>query len=246
MTLNDFQRNDLNEMLTRIVYERIVELGDHVIDLGANHAHHTKELSRLVGSTGIVHAFEPNPNLSECFVGLSNVRLWPFAAGDEASTEHLHIPRGLDGWASVKDFRAELPEREFDVIPIKQITLDSLSEIDVEKITFVKVDVERRELQALRGMRRLLSARRAVFVVENVTDDISNFIAPFGYSVAPFSSEASGLGLSNSVSAPTEFLDAALPLSHQFNDALLAVASPSNFVSRFFKSSISLIAPSKA
>ena len=75
----------------------------------------------LVGANGVVHAFEPNiahfPKLTAI---APNVRLWPFALGNELSIQCLHVPAGLDGLASLRDIRSELPDRQFRLLTTVQ------------------------------------------------------------------------------------------------------------------------------
>jgi FkbM family methyltransferase len=199
--------HETNEALTRAVYNKIVEPGDHVIDLGAHVGHHTRELSRLVGPGGIVHAFEPNIDHFQALLAIgANVRLWPFAAGNELQTVKLHVPRGLDGWASIQDIRAELADRTFDIIDTIQVCIDDLSEIEQAKITFIKADVERRELYALLGMPKLLRAARPTLVIENVSGEILALLSRLDYLVTDlYGGDWNGRHhLPNSVAFPLE------------------------------------------
>src|SRR5262249_16311121 len=132
----------------------------------------------------------------------SNVRLWPCAVGDSLKVEHLHIPAGLHGWASLVDFSAEMPDRTFRVQPTMQIPVDAIDSIDRSAVTFVKLDVERRELEALRGMVRFLNDARPLIILENVTPQIETLLASLEYAVFDFAGRpwrGDIKGLSNSV-----------------------------------------------
>ncbi len=171
------------EQATRVIYSKLARSGDTVIDCGANHGDHTRILSSLVGPKGRVHAFEPNFELYPLLLAIGdNVRLWPFAAGEALRLETLHVPTGLDGWASLNDIRSLLPERKFTLRNTVQVALDSLAELK-PPIRFIKVDVEGREINAIRGMKRLLIQSRPQIVFENLTKPIENFLATIGFKV---------------------------------------------------------------
>ena len=126
-TLSHRQRHFLCEKLTEISYSRYLREGDSAIDCGANIGHHTRLLSKVVGPGGRVHAFEPNPALFKGLLALgTNIRLWPFAAGDELQICRLHIPEGLIGWASLEDIRGLLPDRSFRLVTTAQVRIDDL------------------------------------------------------------------------------------------------------------------------
>ena len=75
---------------------RVTRSGDIVFDIGANIGLHTGLLSRLVGPTGRVYAFEPNPLLASCLertvAGLSNARLYGVALSHTEADAVLYIP----------------------------------------------------------------------------------------------------------------------------------------------------------
>lgn len=221
--LNAVQINAVNETLTRAVYTNFVRAGDHVLDLGANHGDHTKDLATLVGPYGLVHAFEPNYKMLPELSAIPNTRVWAYAAGDMLSIEHLHVPTGLDGWASLQDIRSELPAREFELLTVIQAPLDYFDEIKFDKITFAKIDVERRELQALSGMTKLLNERRAILVIENANDEIKSFLAKYDYRVIPM---MESIDLSNSIALPCKAsANVIIPTKQQISEALAFATS---------------------
>jgi FkbM family methyltransferase len=181
----------VNEVLTRIVFEKILTAGDHALDIGANEGYHTVVLSRLVGEAGLVHAFEPNiahfPKLTTI---APNVRLWPFALGNELSIQRLHVPAGLDGWASLQDIRSELPDRQFRLLTTVQLKLDQLmSEIDAARVTFIKIDAERQEAAVLDGMVDFLGRAEAVIVIELGNPQAAIVLSGLGYQLFQFDGE---------------------------------------------------------
>jgi FkbM family methyltransferase len=214
----------LNEMLTSVVYRRVVKAGDHVLDIGANEGAHTAALSSLVGPGGIVHAFEPNtqhyPKLEKL---PDNVKLWPCAVGHKFSREILHIPENVDGWASLNsDVRDALPSHDFRLQPTIQVPLSSIEEIHTPRLTFIKIDVEGREKQVLEGMRTpqksgwwgrtadgLLRVARPILVIENVTSDIYRLLKQEEFEILDFVGRdwSAGEGLPNSVVIPKEMAD---------------------------------------
>ena len=175
---NAQQNHFFCEKLTQIIYSRHVKNGDCVIDCGANQGLHTRELSRLVGETGIVHAFEPNPDLIKILLNInSNVRVWPFAAGETLDIVRLHVPTGLEGWASLHDIRPILQNYQFKLFSTIQVDLNRLDEIHERPVRFVKLDVERHELAALKGAGIWLSlSMTALFAASMFT--LFTYVAP--------------------------------------------------------------------
>ena len=180
-TVNAFSPSQLHiftERMTVEVAKKVISPGDTVLDLGANVGYHTDTFSRLVGEAGMVHAFEPNPVLWPHLHRWSNVRLWPFAVGDELGVATLHVPvrPNSDQVATLIEttmFGATLPRS----VPV--VAIDILPE--VIGASFVKIDIERYELQALNGMKGLIARCEPVIVFEGITPEIEAFFASIGY-----------------------------------------------------------------
>jgi FkbM family methyltransferase len=147
--------------LTRLV-TRVVRRGDTCLDVGANVGWYTVLCRRLVGPSGAVHAFEPNPpvfsrlraNL-ELAGSPSNVHLHATALGREPGTADLHVFAGMaDGHASLSD----QGRSDFATVacPVRRLG-DVLDEVRAPAISFVKMDVEGAELGVLEGAGRLLT-----------------------------------------------------------------------------------------
>jgi len=167
--------------LTGIVAAKIIQIGDHVLDLGANVGYHTRKFSEEVGDTGLVHAFEPNPALWSTLLLFPNTRVWPVAVGDRISVEKFILPVEHDQVGSIvdpRDFMGDVPTK---ILSVPQVTIDSLDEISSHRISFVKIDVERREEAALTGMTSLLRRDQPIIVYENDTPGIQLVLGSAGY-----------------------------------------------------------------
>jgi FkbM family methyltransferase len=159
-----------------------VTTGDWVVDVGANVGIYAVRLSQLVGSSGRVLAFEP---VAETFdllasnisvAGAHNVSLFNVAVSSKIGVAGMSLPRFATGLTNY--YMAALTERggEFEVLTIP---LDAL--MPSKRISFVKIDVEGHELQALLGMRELLRRDRPRLVVEGRSDEVAALLQGLGY-----------------------------------------------------------------
>lgn len=202
-----------SETFTRLVYTAVVRPGDTVLDIGSNMGQHTAHLARIVGESGLVHAFEPNTAHYKQLLSIAGtVRLWPLAIGERLSIEQLNVPEGLEGWASLGDVATMLPGRRIAHVTVIQAALDELHIPIGGRLSFIKLDVEGNEHKALLGARRLIETHRPVIVAENVTEQIVDEMASHGYAGTDFFGTPLGdprclsgsLALPNSLLAPRE------------------------------------------
>lgn len=128
------------------------------IDGGAN----VGAWSRVMGDYfDCVHSFEPNPAAYECLV--RNISEWDL---DDVVTTH---PRGISDrheFVSIgtKDGARTVTGRITGKGPIECVTIDSL---DLAACSFLKLDVEGYEAQALTGARETIRRHRPWIMVEN-------------------------------------------------------------------------------
>lgn len=133
-----------------------VRPGMTVVDVGANIGYFTAHLSRLVGSQGWVHAFEPEPvNFSILMEnvsmnGLSNVALHHAAVGREHGEASLHI----------SDFNGgmhRLYESVCCIGPIVRVPVLRIDDVLANgTVDLIKIDIEGYEEAALRGAENCL------------------------------------------------------------------------------------------
>ncbi|CAM3247504.1 FkbM family methyltransferase [Asticcacaulis taihuensis] len=173
----------LNEMLTQYIAGKIIKPGNTVYDLGANIGFHTRYFASLTGNAGMVHAFEPNFELWANLMALPGVRLWPLAIGDRTSVENFFLPIGLDQVGSLVDARDFLGDVPVKILSVSQVRIDDLKEVIGVPVSFVKIDVERREYFALNGMLETLKNYEPVLIFENNTADTQHLLEGIGYTV---------------------------------------------------------------
>jgi FkbM family methyltransferase len=176
--------------------KRTLKSGMTVLDVGANIGYFSALASGLVGSSGQVHAFEPMPkNLSRLRQNLSVFRwahTFPYAVGDATGTAVIHFNESEDGWASL--LSGHDLERRAD---INVIRLDDwIHHHAINRIDFMKIDIEGGEFRALQGAQEILSRFRPVIVAElnavclardhRKPEDVVVLLRSLGYGCSPF------------------------------------------------------------
>jgi FkbM family methyltransferase len=149
---------DLDRKVSRLI-AHLVRPGDTVMDVGANLGLVTLQLAALVGSDGLVHAFEPNPAMFELLTqtlernAARNVRLHTYALGLETGRLPLMFPEGHAGLGSlISDARPGWRRVEVDVRPLSEV----VAELGVGPVRLLKIDVEGFEAEVLGGARAWL------------------------------------------------------------------------------------------
>jgi FkbM family methyltransferase len=198
------RKHVLNEFSTREIAQKYIKPGDTVLDLGANQGFHTTEFVKHVGPSGLVHAFEPNYELWPFLVSLKNVRLWPVAVGDAISVESFILPTSSTSHqvGSIVDPRDFLGPVDVKILSVPQVTLDSLKELQSSKISFMKIDIERREASCLRGARETIAKNQPVIVFENNTQETEELLNSMGYMVTTMIHPRIGISLANMLAVP--------------------------------------------
>lgn len=143
----------------------LVPPGRRAVDVGMWWGPWTRRLARLATA---VDAFEPNPDLVSTLSRTlpPNVTVHPFAVSDRSGEATLRIPvggRGSEGRATLLPPGAGAEAGSHRSVPVSTVALDDLNLGDVG---FVKVDVEGRILEALRGADRLIRRNRPNLVLE--------------------------------------------------------------------------------
>lgn len=142
---------------------RLVKPGDRVIDIGSNIGFYTEELARLVGATGEVYAFEPDPTnfarLTRRVRHLPQVRTANAAVGERSGQIELYLSPDLN--VDHRTYATDEPRRR---VLVECVALDELFRDTASTVQFVKLDIQGAERAALLGMRELLARSPGVHV----------------------------------------------------------------------------------
>lgn len=167
---------DLHEM-----FERLLEPGMVTFDVGANLGEMALHMASRVGRTGAVYAFEPVPAVSERLRqnvnrnGLEEiVRIVAFALSDadgETEIAYADTSSNNQGLASIVNFTEPVGSLR---ATIKTITLDHfVREEDIDRIDFIKIDIQGAEARFLDGARETLSRFHPKLFMEFSPADLS-------------------------------------------------------------------------
>jgi FkbM family methyltransferase len=161
------------------VTARVRELlkpGGVFVDVGANVGYYTMMAASLVGATGKVIAFEPNPQNCELIQmsvqanDFNNVELYPLAVADQPGTVELLL-EGTHSNARLLNPAQETAPVHMIKHSVSTVTLDEVLAGEC-RIDLIKLDIEGAEPRAWQGMQRLLQQHRPVILTEFFPDFI--------------------------------------------------------------------------
>ncbi|MEP4987089.1 MAG: FkbM family methyltransferase [Paracoccaceae bacterium] len=162
------------DLPTQLVAEAFVKKGNHVLDVGANYGHFALSAASIVGETGRVDAFEPNPVVYSRLVqhislnDLSHVTPHNLGAADQEMTLELNVPRVNSGEGTFG--KSEYEDK--DVISCQVRRLDDV--MRGSRIDFIKIDVEGFEVNALKGAQEIIEQQRPIILTEIVNSHLEN------------------------------------------------------------------------
>jgi len=178
-------------------YLKLVRRGDAVIEVGANLGYFTGLFGNIVGSKGVVLAFEPIPHTREQLLlnteKLKQVSILPYAISDQQGDFEMFIPGCIHGQASLRQHSSS-GWKTVDKVTSVTVKCKALSEItqvrSLSRIDFMKVDVEGAELLVLKGARDILMRDHPILHLE-IEDRWMN---AFGYGASEIESFLRSIG----------------------------------------------------
>jgi FkbM family methyltransferase len=159
-----------------------VKPGDTCLDIGAQKGYVSLTLAEAVGEDGKVFSFEADSRAAEKFLANvkrskhSCIQLQQYALGEREGTCTFVLSNVL-GWSS--RFPNEIARQAINKsVEVPMHALDVLMEekaveINLAKLSFIKLDVEGSEPFVIKGMRKLLSAAKPVLFLEVNYDSLA-------------------------------------------------------------------------
>jgi FkbM family methyltransferase len=179
---HELMYNGFEETEVRFV-QRLLRPGMTVLDIGAHHGLYTLLMSKRVGRSGRVIAFEPSPR--ECrrlakhvrVNRRNNVEIESCALGNSGGDTDLFVVDGSRDWGnSLRPPAVPEPTRR---VRVRLRKLDDLLAVrGLEKVDFIKLDAEGGELAVLQGARKLLQTAPRPAILAEVEDIRTR---PWGY-----------------------------------------------------------------
>jgi len=156
-----------HEALATKVVRRVLSSGMTVIDIGANLGYYALLEASLVGEEGQVYALEPVPENFEMLSknievnDYKNVKAYCKAISSKSDVAEMALTHGSN-WGSLFDTTAEtasdyisqrMRKLTRQTTKVNAVTLDEfLSAEGVNRVNFIRMDIEGYEVEAVKGM----------------------------------------------------------------------------------------------
>lgn len=148
------------------IVRNVVKKGDTAVDIGAMIGCYTLVFAKLVGETGKVFAFEPEPENYEILQknisinGYKNTNIVKKAVSNVDGEMRLYI---ADGNLGMHTLGKPINWKPREVVNIRTVRLDSC--FKGSQISFIKMDIQGAEGLALRGMEDVLQRSKQVKMI---------------------------------------------------------------------------------
>lgn len=162
----DLSINHTYEETETALVKKEVKKGDVVLDIGANIGYYTLIFADLVGETGKVYAFEPDPTNFEILVknievnGFKNIIPVNKAVTNTPGIISFYINKRNTGDNRIVDF-----EGSGKKIEVESVALDDYFSDYKGSVNFIKMDIQGAEGLALDGMKKLIERNRKIKII---------------------------------------------------------------------------------
>ena len=150
------------------IMEEEIKVGNIVVDVGANIGLHTLNMARIVGNTGQVFAFEPDPSnfkILEKNVKVNNYQniiLEQKAVGDKHGRTTLYQSDNPGMHRIFPQTKQAKCQVQVELTSLDKYFIDSNL---ADKINFIKIDVEGLEFSVLKGMKNILKNNKKIKIL---------------------------------------------------------------------------------
>jgi len=164
------------EQIIKTVYGSLLRAGDVVIDGGCHGGYHTVPMCEILSERGLVIGFDAIPGLVRYLreklesLGIGNALIINKAIGREVGVTEFTWVRDAEAYSGIRERgMSEEARASISKIRVALTTLDA--EIGslglIEKIRFVKLDLEGGEYDTLLGAQQLMRMSSPLIVFEN-------------------------------------------------------------------------------
>jgi FkbM family methyltransferase len=145
--------------------------GNIIFDVGANLGNYAMELVTVFSKENdTIYSFEPSKETYKALLKTidGNPRIIPcnFGIGDAATTLELYTDNDTSGLASV--YQRKLGHYNIDMSKHETINIDTIDNFcaknNIQRIDFLKLDIEGNELNALLGAQQMLKGKKIQFI----------------------------------------------------------------------------------
>ncbi|SOD20198.1 FkbM family methyltransferase [Pedobacter xixiisoli] len=148
---------------------KYIQQGDTVYDVGAHIGYTSLLFAKLVGNNGKVHAFELLPSVSKNFLEktvkanqLENViKAHPIGLSDQKEEIVIYVGETMMGTLDREGYETQHAEKCITESLDQYLSNQSL---DLPKL--IKVDIERAEIQFLKGAATTLETHKPILIIE--------------------------------------------------------------------------------
>lgn len=184
---------------TKNLIMNTVKCGMVVLDIGANIGYYTVKMASIVGEQGKVLAFEPNSLMVEELKNnielnnFKNIQIHEIALSNISGNLTFYNPSiGKEAHGSLKQ------NKTFDFTDTKEVKAERLDMVlknaGIDKVDFIKMDVEGAEYEVLLGAKELLSsdnkpiiifesAENLCYAFEHKVFDVLKLVSDYGYEI---------------------------------------------------------------
>tara|TARA_Y100000590_G_scaffold432073_1_gene547644 strand:+ start:669 stop:1556 length:888 start_codon:yes stop_codon:yes gene_type:complete len=156
---------------TKIIKDEI-KPGDIVLDIGAHIGYFTLILAKYVGDKGLVCAFEPEPKNFKLLSknvqvnNYKNVILTNKAVSNKNEKCLLYVGQESSGANRIYEPKKSLSQK-FQTVTTETIVLDDFfkNKENLDKISFIKMDMEGAEYKAILGMDLLFEKNKKISIL---------------------------------------------------------------------------------
>ncbi len=148
---------------------RTLRPGMHALDVGANVGIHAMRMAAAVGVRGRVSCFEPNPEVrfrlerNIALNAFTNIEVHPVGISEQTGKAILYV-NDLRDWNRSATMVRDPDAQSSIPVSVDVCQLDAL--FSVEKVDFIKVDVDGLDLPVLRSAMKILATHRPVVLFE--------------------------------------------------------------------------------